>query len=152
MKPVIKFAAYILLTSSIFFVACKKEKPVSSVVTPPPPPDTTLSGKEFIFNDLIWTVDVNSVICASVDNRPDLFLKNIGRPIEVSIRLNALAAWILVPAWSSPTPSHNGFLYNWALPRIPNPYNPYFYFFQVLPEPYNFQLEGTRVSIRVKFL
>lgn len=44
MKPIIKFATCILLTSALFFVACKKEKPISSVVTPPPPPPPP-SGK-----------------------------------------------------------------------------------------------------------
>jgi hypothetical protein len=38
MKPILKFAAYILLTGAVFFVACKKEKPVTSIVNPQPPP------------------------------------------------------------------------------------------------------------------
>jgi len=64
MKPIIKFIACGLIIGIIFFTSCKKENYVPSVVIPPQinlstSPQDSLTGREFIFNGLVWAYDVD---------------------------------------------------------------------------------------------
>ena len=93
MKPIQKFATCILLTS-IALASCKKENYVPPVVIAPleektdstslsTSPQDSLTGQEFIFNELVWAYDVDGGgnLYIGVENRPELFSNN-NRSVE----------------------------------------------------------------------
>lgn len=69
------------------------------VVTPNGNPVDSLTGKEFIFNNLSWTLDDTYLVC--VVNRPDLFYL-VDRPLDVSISISG-SPWMKVLMCPYPT-------------------------------------------------
>lgn len=149
MKKIIQYSVFISLTACVSFVACKKEEHASpfGVTSPPAKPTETLSGKEFIFEDLPWILAgpgavADEEIWIGVENRPDLFNNNL-RSMEVSIKFDTSSAWINVPRWNWPVvPANPGYLYIIM-------YNSSFY---VESYPLNSQLIGRKASLKIKFL
>lgn len=152
MKQIIQYSVLILLTGCVGFVGCKKEEFTTpfGVTSPPSPPSTptdTLSGKEFLFEDLQWVHAgpggvAEEEIWIAVENRPELF-NNPSRQMEVSIKFDTSSAWINVPRWNWPVvPANPGYLYIIM-------YNSSFY---VESYPLNFQLIGRKASLKIKFL
>ena len=108
----------------LLFLSCSKE-PLADPVTignspnptspanPPIPPNPSnpvtvtqnsypvdsLTGQEFIFNNLSWTADSMNVFC--VVNRPDLFYLP-GRVLDVSVSING-SPWMNVLMCPYPT-------------------------------------------------
>ena len=136
--------------------SCKKEKTsISKTVSPPVVVDSkgttlitdTLKGKEFIFNDLIWThagpgAIAEEEIWIGVENRPDLF-SNKQRQMEVAVKFDSSFVWLSIPKWDSTiTPSGIGFVH---LTMYENS-------FYVESYPMNFLLIGRKASLKIKFL
>ncbi len=110
-----------------------------------------LSGQEFVFDNLVWEsndffgLGINDVF-AGTPARPNLF--DIIRPMEVSIKFDTSSVWISVPYWTSgnsnpspPLPPNNGYTYEF--------FNSILFVFAF---PLNYQIVGSGVSIKVKFL
>jgi hypothetical protein len=104
----------------------------------------SLSGHEFLFNNLAWFYDVVDGLYVSTPSRPALFFQQ-NDSMEVYIRLDTSTVWINVPRWVSPLPANNGYLY-----EIVN--GPGTSFLFVDSHPINYTLLGTFASIKVKFL
>ena len=149
-KPILKFAACILLIGIIFFASCSKDSPVNntSYNNPPPPslPPVTdsLTGREFIFSDLIWDYDNDGAgnLYVGIENRPDLFRAD--RAVEVSVRSDINNTWVAAEKFHYPNAP--GYVYSIYLRSL-----------FVFPSPHIFyssgtQLAGTKVSLKVKFL
>lgn len=98
-------------------------------------PVDSLTGQEFVFNNLSWTLDGIYLVCDV--NRPDLFYL-VDRPLDVSISINQ-SAWMNLLMCPYPT---DPFYYMCLLPGILRVYH-YNY-----PGPL---LEST-TSIKVRFL
>jgi hypothetical protein len=152
MKLNLKFAGFILLLNVIFFVGCSKEKNIttSSINNPPPPPPPpptdTLSGKEFIFTDLIWEFDNDggAELYIGIENRPDLF--SVEKSVKVSVKSVIDSNWIA--AEKIHFPNSPGYVFGIdinakSLFVFPSPY--------IFPWSGNTQLPGTKVSLKVKF-
>jgi hypothetical protein len=98
-------------------------------------PADSLTGRQFIFNDLSWTVDSTDVVC--VVNRPDLFYLP-DRPLDVSINISG-------DQWT------NVF-------RCPYPTDPFFFVclspgsLKVYPYNCSQRLLGATASIKVRIL
>jgi hypothetical protein len=150
MKPILKFAACILLITTATLISCSKNNPVNntSYNNPPPPslPPVTdsLTGREFIFSDLIWDYDNDGAgnLYVGIENRPDLFRAD--RAVEVSVRSDINNTW--VGAEKFHYPNAPGYVYSIYLGSL-----------IVFPSPHIFfwsgtQLAGTKVSLKVKFL
>jgi hypothetical protein len=107
--------------------------------------DDTLSGKEFIFQSLTWHLESDPVdgdqIYFAVGYRPDLFYAS-ERSIETYIQLDTSSVWINVLNGDI-FPSPNGYGYHIA------PIGDLYIF--KMP-PLNYQLVGTNVKAKVKFL
>ena len=139
MNPILKFATFILL-SSVAFTSCKKENYVPPVVIAPlggktdsaslsTSPRDSLSGQEFIFNELVWAYDVDGGgnLYMGVENRPEIF-SNINRIIEVSVKLDSLNTWTTIEKFQYPNSSefvysiysnslfvfHNPHIFSWS--------------------------------------
>ncbi len=127
MKSKLKFAAFILLTGIIFFASCSKDSPVNttSYNNPPPPPPPlrnpqqplppfppvydSLSGREFLYNNLVWETWGGPYVVVEIPNSR-LFLI---RGIEVFI--DSASTWINAPFYTVefglgvlPIPPNNG--------------------------------------------
>ena len=151
MKMILKFVVCILLIGIVTFVSCNKEKPVASVVVPPPPPPPpppikdSLTGKEFIFSDLIWDYDYDGAanLYIGIENRPDLF--SVDRPVEVLVKSAIDVTWMAAEKFHYPnTPGYVYGIYSKSLFVFPSPH--------IFPWSGNTQLPGTKVSLKVKFL
>jgi len=126
------------------FASCSKEQvtnprsPRSSPnpligLTPNNYPVDSLTGREFIFNNL----NLDSVDCAWVINRPDLFYF-FYRPMNVFISVSE-SDWIAVHSCPPPT---DPFFFSWTLPGI----------LKVYIYNYTGPVIGTTASIKVQFL
>ena len=139
----------------MLFVACNKEAILltSTREQKPVVKDTstikadTLTGKEFIFNDLTWTHAgpggiAEEEIWIGVENRPYLF-HDPGRPMEVPVRFDTSSVWTNIPKSNGiTTPSAIGFVH---LIMYSNS-------FYVESYPMNFQLIGRKATLKIKFL
>jgi hypothetical protein len=165
MKPILKFAAFVLMTINFVFIACEKEEPLTPIITslPPPPPLPTpppqsplppfpplhdsLSDREFLYNNLTWQTWGNPYVEIEI---PDSHLFLI-RGIEVSLSTDSFLPWINVPFYTVefglgsplPFPVNNGYVYD------NNNFDSVFLFAIV---PNNNQLVGTTVSVKIKVL
>ena len=150
MKPSPKLFAtiWMLTLTLLLFISCSKNDPVINynILPPPTPPiHDSLSGREFIFNDLTWGSWGNQVVVIEVPNS-HLFLN---KPIEVYI--DSSFSWKYVPFYTVefgfgtpiPFPPNNGFIHD----------NEYFnsLFLFAIGANKN-QLLGTKVSVKVKVL
>lgn len=114
----------------------------------------TLSGREFIFDGLTWELgDFYGTgvhdIYVGTPARPDLFQNSSGLYYnlnlhngEVYIKFKPSGDWIQITPYSLFQPGGSG-------PYLYDIVSPYLY---VHAFPLNYQLEGTSVSIKVKFL
>ena len=160
MKQVLKFTTCILLFTLVSFTSCKKEPviqlPIVAPSPPPPPPNPqqplppfppvhdSLSGREFLYNNLVWETWGGPYVEVEIPNS-HLFLN---RGIEVFI--DSASTWINTPFYTVefglgvlPIPPNNGYIYD-------NNYFDSVFVFAIHP---NFsQLIGTRVSVKVKVL
>ena len=156
MNPILKFATFILL-SSVAFTSCKKENYVPPVVIAPlggktdsaslsTSPRDSLSGQEFIFNELVWAYDVDGGgnLYIGVENRPEIF-SNINRIIEVSVKLDSLNTWTTIEKFQYPNSSEFVYsIYSNSLFVFHNP--------QIFPWSADTHLAGKVFSVKVKFL
>jgi hypothetical protein len=161
MKPVLKFTACILLIGIIIFASCSKDSPVNntSYNNPPPPPSPrnpqqplppfppvydSLSGREFLYNNLVWETWGGPYVVVEIP-KSHLFLN---RGIEVFI--DSASTWINAPFYTVefglgglPIPQNNGYIYD-------NNYFDSVFIFAIHP---NYRhLIGTEVSVKVKVL
>ena len=139
----------------MLFAECKKEiVPIRPPHDPKPVMNNstivkadTLSGKEFIFNNLKWThagpgAIAEEEIWIGVETRPDLFW-NTQRPMEVAVKFDTSSAWLNIPKWDGTiTPSSVGFVH---LIMHANS-------FYVESYPMNFSLIDRQASLKIKFL
>jgi hypothetical protein len=113
-----------LLTAVSVLVSCSKEPvitpPSPLIFTNPPPPvgsssnsytADSLTGREFVFNELSWTSDSVGTVC--IINRPDLFYSYY-RPVVVTITVDGVQ-WMNV--YSCPYPT-DPFWFDWLAPGI----------------------------------
>ena len=139
MKPIQKFATCILLTS-IALASCKKENYVPPVVIAPleektdstslsTSPQDSLTGQEFIFNELVWAYDVDGGgnLYIGVENRSELFSNN-NRSVEVSVKPDSSNTWTRAEKFLYPNSSefvysiysnslfvfHNPHIFSWS--------------------------------------
>ena len=150
MKTKLKFSASLLFTGIILFLSCSKD---SSPNGSPPAPIQyvdTLSGREFEFNDLTWRQIVSWGTNVIVDiDRPDLFY-NPFREMRVTMKFDTSAIWLDVFRDSgSSYPAWPNFYYTTAGSDFFNTVQGRLYIF---PIPANHSLNGTKVSVKVKFL
>ena len=148
MKPILKYSLLVLVIGNVLFLSCSKDSqsPLSTSTLTPPQAIDTLSGKEFIFSELIWDYrrdDFNELY--TMVNRPDLF--NAYHAKQVFVKSITDTIWVLadvVPTTTSP------YVYSVELGGrlVVEPY-PTIY---PLPWSPNNQLANTKVSIKVKFL
>jgi|KBSSwiS6_1023812.scaffolds.fasta_scaffold49964_1 hypothetical protein len=150
----------ILFTSIIFLTSCRKENPIRSTialihqpVVPPPPAQPmpsaqqdSLSGREFIFYDLVWAYDVDGAanLYIGVENKPELFGNN-ERPIQVWIKPGSDSMWIAIERFHYPNSSEYVFsVYSNSLFLFHNPH--------IFPWSSDTHLAGTKARVKVKFL
>ena len=156
MNPILKFATFILL-SSVAFTSCKKENYVPPVVIAPlggktdsaslsTSPRDSLSGQEFIFNELVWAYDVDGGgnLYMGVENRPEIF-SNINRIIEVSVKLDSLNTWTTIEKFQYPNSSE--FVYSIYSNSLFVFHNPHIFSWSA-----DTHLAGKVSSVKVKFL
>jgi hypothetical protein len=167
MKPILKFAIFFFLGGVLTLISCKKETPVSTVVTqplppPPPPPNhspgllqsplppflpvhDSLSGREFLYNNLVWETWGDPYIEVELPNS-HLFLN---RGIEVFI--DSSSTLVNVPFYTVEYgyetvfqfPANNGYVYD-------NNYFDSVFLFAIAANKN--QLIGKKVSVMVKVL
>lgn len=100
MKPIPKFTIFFILLA--IFTSCNKDKDYVYIAPPPPPPPPpaitdTLSGHEFIFDNLTWVaayeefMDIDETF-VTTPPRPDLF--SSFRRKEVSFKFDSSSQWI----------------------------------------------------------
>lgn len=109
----------------------------------------TLSGKEIIFSGLTWvldTLDTDYFLGVWIDSQ-DFY--TIYRSMKISLKLDTSSVWIDVPIFYPyvPQPQYDHFVCNffegpWGSSTL-WVYNTH---------PFNYQLTGTKVSVRVQFL
>ena len=151
MKPIIKFIACGLIIGIIFFTSCKKENYVPSVVIPPQinlstSPRDSLTGQEFIFNELVWAYDVDGGgnLYIGVENRPELF-SNSNRSVEVSVKPDSANTWTIAEKFQYPNSSEFVYsIYSNSLFVFHNPH--------IFPWSADTHLAGKVFSVKVKFL
>ena len=156
MNPILKFATFILL-SSVAFTSCKKENYVPPVVIAPlggktdsaslsTSPRDSLTGQEFIFNELVWAYDVDGGgnLYMGVENRPEIF-SNINRIIEVSVKLDSLNTWTTIEKFQYPNSSE--YVYSIYSNSLFLFHNPHIFLWSA-----DTHLAGKVFSVKVKFL
>src|SRR6187551_2076676 len=156
MDPILKFATFILL-SSFAFTSCKKENYVPPVVIAPlggktdsaslsTSPRNSLLGQEFIFNELVWSYDVDGGgnLYMGVENRPEIF-SNINRIIEVSVKPDSLNTWTTIEKFQYPNSSE--FVYSIYSNSLFVFHNPHIFSWSA-----DTHLAGKVSSVKVKFL
>ena len=156
MKPIQKFATCILLTS-IALASCKKENYVPPVVIAPleektdstslsTSPQDSLTGQEFIFNELVWAYDVDGGgnLYIRVENRSDLFSNN-NRSVEVSVKPDSSNTWTRAEKFLYPNSSE--FIYSIYSNSLFVFHNPH-----IFPWSADTHLAGKVFSVKVKFL
>jgi hypothetical protein len=139
-----------LLLISIFLLSCSKDRgavpaPILPPLAPSVKPDT-LSGREFMFDDLIWTEGYdddgieNYATFITTADRPDLFNSQT-RKFEVSFKFDSTSVWIV--------PQSN---YYYA----PNGYYYWYYHtklkLRILTNNLTRDLVGKKASVRIKVL
>jgi len=150
MKPIQKFATCILLTS-IALASCKKENDVTPAVIPPQinlstSPQDSLTGREFIFNELVWAYDVDGGgnLYIGIENRPELF-SNSNRSVEVSVKPDSSNTWTTIEKFQYPNSSEYVYsIYSNSLFLFHNPH--------IFPWSADTHLAGKVFSVKVKFL
>lgn len=150
MKKILQYSVFVALTACVSFIACKKEEHITRYVWPPvprlSPVQDSLSGREFIFNDLAWQSWGNSIVALEVPGTNSFLLP---RNIEVSI--DSASTWLNVPFYAVefgmgapvPYPSNNGYIYD------NNYFNDVFLF---AIGSTNSQLVGTTSSVKIRVL
>jgi len=156
MNPILKFATFILL-SSVAFTSCKKENYVPPVVIAPlggktdsailsTSPRDSLTGREFIFNELVWAYDVDGGgnLYIGVENRPELFSNN-NRSVEVSVKPDSSNTWTTIEKFQYPNSSEYVYsIYSNSLFLFHNPH--------IFPWSADTHLAVKVFSVKVKFL
>jgi len=156
MKPILKFATCILL-SSVAFTSCKKENYVPPVVIAPLGGKTdsaslstsrkdSLTGQEFIFNELVWAYDLDggANLYIGVENRPELFSNN-NRSVEVSVKPDSSNTWTTIEKFQYPNSSE--FVYSIYSNSLFVFHNPHIFSWSA-----DTHLAGKVFSVKVKFL
>ena len=150
MKPIQKFATCILLTS-IALASCKKENDVTPAVIPPQinlstSPQDSLTGRDFIFNELVWAYDVDGGgnLYIGIENRPELF-SNSNRSVEVSVKPDSSNTWTTIEKFQYPNSSEYVYsIYSNSHFLFHNPH--------IFPWSADTHLAGNVFSVKVKFL
>lgn len=153
-----KSACIVSIVSSvllIFFSSCKKEVTVIHAAASTPPlygqtpstsPNDSLKGKEFVFNELVWTYDNDGAanLYLGIENRPDLF-SNGDRSVIVLLKPNSLNTWTTADKFLYPNSSE--FVYGIYAKSLFIFHNP-----QIFPWSPDTHLAGKVFSVKVKFL
>lgn len=162
MKPKIKVLLLFLLIGTLATLSCKKdvEPSVSTAIAPPQPAsppliDSSLTGKEFIFDTTwsFWTDAMGDEIYVSINPSNSFSITSLaGFNKEISIKNDTSSNWTIVPFWDwypscNAAPTVND--YCWSFPHYP--YNENCYFL-IDNYPLNYQLKGQPVKVKVKFL
>ena len=160
MKMLIKFAASVLLMIAVSVSSCRKDPvPPIRIINPPSPPPLplpplprsplpplpavydSLSGREFLFKDLVWKSNTWHVY-VEVPNS-NLFLnRGIEVSIDSSVRIDVPFYTFEFLRGTFPFPENNGYVYD----------NSWFASLFVFAIDYGSEIAGTRVSIKVKVL
>lgn len=119
--------------------------------------NNTLSGSEFIFQSLTWQLfsdgfAIDEEIYISIDPSNSFSIATMATlPVEVSIQFDTSSVWMNIPQWNwypnGSIPSNNGYI--WYFPTYPYSATPYFL---IDNYPFNYQLVGRNVKVKVKFL
>lgn len=148
MKMKLTQATFALLIVTIAMISCSKNAAEDPITTAPPPQTAdTLSGKEFIFSDVLWDywLDDFNELYGRIADRPDLF-SNSKRAVDVYVKNVTDTAWVSVQRYDDPNLS-TGYRYNIfnrGLIVLPYP--------DIYPSSGNTQLPGTKFSLKVRFL
>jgi len=151
MKPIIKFIACGLIIGIIFFTSCKKENYVPSVVIPSQinlstSPQDSLTGREFIFNGLVWAYDVDGAgnLYIDVEIPPELLIHS-NQSVEVSVKPDSSNTWTTIEKFQYPNSSEYVYsIYSNSLFLFHNPH--------IFPWSADTHLAGKVFSVKVKFL
>ena len=151
MKTIIKFIACGLIIGIIFFTSCKKENDVPSVVIPPQinlstSPQDSLTGREFIFNGLVWAYDVDGAgnLYIDVEISPELLIHS-NQSVEISVKPDSSNTWTIAEKFQYPNSSE--FVYNFFLNSLYVFHNQ-----NIFTWPADTYSAGKVFSVKVKFL
>ena len=152
MNSILKFTACILLIGVVTSVSCNKNNPVpnTSYNYPQQPIQDSLSGKEFVYNNLTWGTWGNQVVQVEVPNSYFLCLyffpqRKIKVYIDSSFLGDGVPFYTVEFGFGAPVPfpPNNGFIYD-------NNYFANLFLFAIGAN--NNQLIGSKVSVKVKVL
>jgi hypothetical protein len=144
-----------LVSLTVLFSACEKEGTVIHAAASTPylygqtlsaSSHDSLTGKEFVFDELVWAYDVDGAanLYLGIENRPDLFCDS-NRPVIVSLKPNSQNTWVTAEKFQYPNSSEFVFsIYSRGLFIFHNP--------QIFPWSPDTHLAGNVFSVRVKFL
>jgi hypothetical protein len=170
MKQKLSIILCVLAAAILSCPSCKKDRPInartsSSTPSPSVPPaslstntsriDSSLIGKEFIFSStwFIWTDAMGDMIYVSIDPRDSFSMASLSSlASRISLQMDAASTWIEVPFWNwyqnyNPFTSATG--YSWYFAHWPYYDNSNFL---IENFPFNYQLIGKTVNIKVRFL
>ncbi|TMI86640.1 MAG: hypothetical protein E6H08_20585, partial [Bacteroidetes bacterium] len=104
MKSIVNLSVLVFLICMMLLISCKKEKAYSTNLSAArqdsllsTSPQDSLTGREFIFNELVWAYDVDGGgnLYIGVENRPELFGNN-NRSVEVSVKPDSSNTWTTI--------------------------------------------------------
>jgi hypothetical protein len=164
MKPKLKFIVWVSFATFIMCAGCRKEstgnttttpQPSTPPSTPPPGVDSTLIGKEFTFSSTwqLWTDALGDMIYVSIDPQNSFSIASLSYlKTQASIQLNASSLWMDIPYWNwynNNTPFSSPNTFRWYFAHWPYHDNANFL---IENYPYNYQLIGQPVKVKVKFI
>ena len=141
------------LSGMMLLISCKKEKAYSTNLSAArkdlllsTSPQDSLTGRELIFNELVWAYDADGSgnLYIGVENRPELFSNN-NRSVEVSVKPGSSNAWTIAEKFQYPNSSEFVYsIYSNSLFLFHNPH--------IFPWSADTHLAGKVFSVKVRFL
>ena len=102
MKSIVNLSVLVFLICMMLLISCKKENDVPSVVIPPQinlstSPQDSLTGREFIFNGLVWAYDVDGAgnLYIDVEISPELLIHS-NQSVEISVKPDSSNTWTTI--------------------------------------------------------
>ena len=153
MKSIVNLSVLVFLICMMFFISCKKEKTYSTNLSTARQDSLlstarqdSLTGRELIFNELVWAYDVDGGgnLYIGVENRPELF-SNSNRSVEVSVKPDSSNTWTTIEKFQYPNSSE--FVYSIYSNSLFVFHNPHIFSWSA-----DTHLAGKVSSVKVKFL
>ena len=153
MKSIVNLSVLVFLICMMFFISCKKEKTYSTNLSTARQDSLlstarqdSLTGRELIFNELVWAYDVDGGgnLYIGVENRPELFSNN-NRSVEVSVKPDSSNTWTTIEKFQYPNSSE--YVYSIYSNSLFLFHNPHIFLWSA-----DTHLAGKVFSVKVKFL